>query len=40
MLEEKLEELTVEDDSIELSFDPWQIRTVYVEKDERDLAAM
>lgn len=40
MLEEKLEELTVEDDSIELSFDPWQIRTVYVEKDERDPAAV
>lgn len=33
MLEEKQEELAVENGVIELSFKPWQIRTVYVEKE-------
>lgn len=33
MLEEKLEELTVENGIIELTFKPWEIRTVYIERE-------
>ena len=33
MLEQKLEEIPVENGVIALDFQPWQIRTVYVEKE-------